>query len=67
MEHFRNCMDSYSIFYIIRDCYSLFALLYSMEEVSQPDYTLKIIANQWYWSYENLDNSWDSYLVNEKD
>jgi cytochrome c oxidase subunit II len=46
-----------------------FSLLYSMEEVYDPQMTIKVIANQWYWSYEygNLGLEWDSYLVNEPD
>ena len=28
-----------------------FALLYSLDEVINPSMTLKIIENQWYWSY----------------
>jgi len=27
-------------------------LLYSIEEVNNPQYTVKIIGNQWYWNYE---------------
>jgi len=46
-----------------------FALLYSMEEVLEPQMTIKIIANQWYWSFEygNLGLEWDSYMINEPD
>jgi cytochrome c oxidase subunit 2 len=46
-----------------------FALLYSMEEVLEPQMTVKVIANQWYWSYEygNLGLEWDSYMINESD
>ena len=29
-----------------------FALLYSMDEVVDPAVTVKVIAHQWYWSYE---------------
>ena len=28
-----------------------FALLYSLDEVINPSMTLKVIENQWYWSY----------------
>jgi len=44
-----------------------FALLYSMEEVFEPQLTVKIIASQWYWSFEygNLSLEWDSYMLNE--
>jgi cytochrome c oxidase subunit 2 len=46
-----------------------FALLYSMEEIYEPQITAKIIANQWYWHFEygNLGLEWDSYLINEPD
>ena len=29
-----------------------FSLLYSMDEVMMPAFTLKVIGHQWYWSYE---------------
>jgi heme/copper-type cytochrome/quinol oxidase subunit 2 len=32
-----------------------FALLFSMDEVAQPDLTLKVFGHQWYWSYEMSD------------
>jgi cytochrome c oxidase subunit 2 len=46
-----------------------FSLLYSMEEVYEPNFTIKIIANQWYWSYDygNLNLEWDSYMINDVD
>jgi len=46
-----------------------FALLYSMEEIFEPQMTIKVIANQWYWSFEygNLGLEWDSYMINEPD
>lgn len=46
-----------------------FALLYSMEEIFEPQMTIKVIANQWYWTFEygNLDLEWDSYMINEPD
>lgn len=49
-----------------------FALLYSLDEIINPDVTLKIIGHQWYWSYEYSDYSsifngksisFDSYMV----
>lgn len=52
MERFRNYMDYNSICHFVCDCYSVFALLYSMEEVLEPQMTVKVVANQWYWSYE---------------
>ena len=32
-----------------------FSLLYSLDEISNPELTLKIIGHQWYWSYEISD------------
>ena len=48
-----------------------FALLYSMDEVVDPELTLKVIGSQWYWSYEfsdyfdllDEDIAFDSYMV----
>lgn len=34
-----------------------FALLYSIDEFVKPDLTVKVVGNQWYWSYE-----FDSYI-----
>ena len=33
-----------------------FALLYSLDEILDPQITLKIVGHQWYWSYEYSDN-----------
>nr|AGH24453.1 cytochrome c oxidase subunit 2 [Reclinomonas americana ATCC 50284] len=51
-----------------------FALLYSMEESTDPAITLKAIGHQWYWSYEYSDYTtdseslaFDSYMVPEAD
>lgn len=54
-----------------------FSLLYSMDEISDPTITLKIIGHQWYWSYELSDYNYffckntvntrlkyDSYIIN---
>jgi cytochrome c oxidase subunit 2 len=32
-----------------------FALLYSLDEISNPELTLKVLGHQWYWSYEISD------------
>jgi cytochrome c oxidase subunit 2 len=32
-----------------------FTLLYSLDEISNPELTLKILGHQWYWSYEISD------------
>ena len=50
-----------------------FLLLYSLDEIINPLVTLKVIGNQWYWSYEYSDYvsnsrdsiSFDSYLIPE--
>ena len=52
-----------------------FALLYSIDEVIDPAVTLKVIAAQWFWSYEysdfvdKLDKTiqFDSYMIAEDD
>nr|AIZ97051.1 cytochrome c oxidase subunit II [Papurana kreffti] len=45
-------------------------ILYLMDEVSNPDMTIKTIGHQWYWSYEYsdfADLNFDSYMSNTKD
>ncbi len=32
-----------------------FALLYSLDELNNPEVTLKVVGHQWYWSYEYSD------------
>jgi cytochrome c oxidase subunit 2 len=57
-----------------------FALLYSMEELVEPTFTVKVTGNQWYWQYEysnckNLDiadqiidgKKFDSYMIPTSD
>jgi cytochrome c oxidase subunit 2 len=53
-----------------------FALLYSIDELIEPEVTLKIIGHQWYWSYEYADEvlikskeplMYDSYMLNVDD
>lgn len=52
-----------------------FSLLYGMDELNNPAVTLKIIGNQWYWSYEYSDYTdsddesivFDSYMIPEDD
>lgn len=53
-----------------------FALLYSLDELIDPDITLKTIGHQWYWSYEysdysslydGKDISFDSYMISTND
>nr|YP_010000979.1 cytochrome c oxidase subunit II [Drymodes brunneopygia]QOD96917.1 cytochrome c oxidase subunit II [Drymodes brunneopygia] len=41
-------------------------ILYMMDEVNEPDLTLKAIGHQWYWTYEYTDLkdlTFDSYMV----
>nr|YP_004222713.1 cytochrome c oxidase subunit II [Leiothrix argentauris]ADU57261.1 cytochrome c oxidase subunit II [Leiothrix argentauris] len=41
-------------------------ILYMMDEINQPDLTLKAIGHQWYWSYEYTDVkdlTFDSYMT----
>jgi cytochrome c oxidase subunit 2 len=49
-----------------------FTLLYSLDELSDPQISLKIVGHQWYWSYEYteylntnqlVDYRFDSYMV----
>nr|AVP25650.1 cytochrome c oxidase subunit II [Elachistocleis ovalis] len=45
-------------------------ILYLMDEISNPDITVKAIGHQWYWSYEYSDFSninFDSYMTPTKD
>jgi cytochrome c oxidase subunit 2 len=39
-----------------------FALLYAMDAASDPDFSVKIIGHQWYWTYEYT----DTYLTHGK-
>nr|YP_010000615.1 cytochrome c oxidase subunit II [Buphagus erythrorhynchus]QOD96514.1 cytochrome c oxidase subunit II [Buphagus erythrorhynchus] len=45
-------------------------ILYMMDEINEPDMTLKAIGHQWYWSYEYTDFkelTFDSYMVPTSD
>lgn len=52
-----------------------FSLLYAMDEIIDPNITLKITGHQWYWSYEYSDYSFfnsksivfDSYMIPDDD
>ena len=50
-----------------------FALLYSMDEIRNPQITVKVVGHQWYWSYETTDMvssqdvNFDSYMLLEAD
>jgi cytochrome c oxidase subunit 2 len=43
-----------------------FSLLYSLDEISNPELTLKILGHQWYWSYEISDFNCCSKIKNIK-
>nr|YP_009370809.1 cytochrome c oxidase subunit 2 [Pharyngomonas kirbyi]ARO47975.1 cytochrome c oxidase subunit 2 [Pharyngomonas kirbyi] len=45
------------------------ALLYASNELVETSLTIKVIGNQWYWTYEysDLDLMFDSYMVAEED
>jgi len=45
-------------------------ILYLMDEIKNPFLTIKVIGNQWYWSYEYTDYKrieLDSYMIPPKD
>lgn len=52
--------------------YPSFNLLYSLDDLTDPVLTVKIVGHQWYWSYEFLDldfqaREFDSYMVPTED
>ncbi len=42
-----------------------FSLLYSVDEIVEPLFTVKVIGHQWYWSYEFLDPEVIAQLYND--
>jgi heme/copper-type cytochrome/quinol oxidase subunit 2 len=50
-----------------------FSLLYSIDAITEPKITVKVIGHQWYWSYETTDMvsgkdvNFDSYMLLESD
>jgi cytochrome c oxidase subunit 2 len=42
-----------------------FSLLYSVDEIVEPLFTVKVIGHQWYWSYEFLDPEIIAQLYND--
>ncbi len=45
-----------------------FDLLYKQRVIPEPDFTIKVVGNQWYWSYEYPDHgdiAFDSVMVPE--
>lgn len=51
--------------------YPSFTLLYALDDLTLPEFTIKIIGHQWYWSYEyNMGESsyaFDSYMLTTSD
>ncbi len=43
-----------------------FSLLYSVDEIVEPLFTVKVIGHQWYWSYEFLDPEVVAQLYNDE-
>ena len=52
-----------------------FTLLYSIDAFVKPDLTIKVVGNQWYWTYQydshilkktNKGFSFDSYIIHEE-
>jgi cytochrome c oxidase subunit 2 len=57
---------------LLNIAYPSFNLLYSLDDLTDPVLTIKIIGHQWYWSYEFLDlyfktREFDSYMVPAED
>ena len=46
-----------------------FQLLYYLDKQIEPDLTIKVMGNQWYWNYEYPDQNigFDSYMISEDD
>lgn len=44
-----------------------FHLLFISEEAESPMLTIKVVAHQWYWSYELVDSEIESYLLADSD
>ena len=42
-----------------------FSLLYSLDEITNPELTLKILGHQWYWTYEISDYKFCSSIKKE--
>jgi cytochrome c oxidase subunit 2 len=59
-------------FILVNMALPTFTLLYVMDLVVDPVFTIKAIGNQWYWSYESNDFPWktpaiafDSFILDE--
>lgn len=42
-------------------------LLYMMDEILDPELSVKVMGNQWYWSYEYLSGVTDSFMISDAD
>jgi cytochrome c oxidase subunit 2 len=42
--------------------------LYALDNLFEPELTVNILGNQWYWSYDypNLDMNFDSFLLDQE-
>ena len=49
---------------VLIGAYSL-PILFRQQEIPQADVTIKVVGNQWYWSYEYVDEGFgfDSYMI----
>lgn len=43
-----------------------FSLIYSIDEIVEPLFTVKVVGHQWYWSYEFLDPEVVATIYNEQ-
>jgi cytochrome c oxidase subunit 1 len=46
------------IFILLMIAVPSFSLLYSLDEILEPDLTIKVVGHQWYWNYEYSDLSY---------
>ena len=46
--------------------YPSFSLLYSINEIHEPEVIVKIIGNQWFWSYEVYNFPLSAIPINTK-
>jgi cytochrome c oxidase subunit 2 len=54
-SNIRNSLDIFTCVSFVKFSVSIFSLLYSLDEISNPELTLKILGHQWYWGYEISD------------
>lgn len=56
----------FPIIFLLMIAFPSLRLLYLIEEIENPEITVKVIGHQWYWSYEYRDIkalSFDSYII----